>query len=92
MGIEVFYTLKEILKNKGYSIGAGDEGGFAPNLKSNLEAVEVILEAIEEAGYKPGSDVSVCLDPVTSEMWEDGKYKFFKSDQHLASSDEMIEI
>jgi len=99
MGVEVFHTLKEILKKKGYSTGVGDEGGFAPNLKSNEEAVEVILEAIEQAGYKPGDDVSICLDPATSEMWEDGKpayragrYKFFKSDQHLASSDEMIEI
>jgi enolase len=91
-GIEVFHTLKEILKRKGYSTGVGDEGGFAPNLKSNQEAVEVILEAIEGAGYKPGTDVSICLDPATSEMWEDGKYKFFKSDQHLATSDDMVNI
>jgi enolase len=92
MGIEVFHTLKEILKKKGYSTGVGDEGGFAPNLKSNEEAVESILEGIIKAGYKPGDDVSICLDPAASEMWEDGKYKFFKSDNHLASSDEMIEI
>ncbi len=92
MGVEVFHTLKEILKKKGYSTGVGDEGGFAPNLKSNEEAVESILEGIEKAGYKPGTDVSICLDPAASEMWEDGKYKFFKSDQHLASSDEMIAI
>jgi len=92
IGVEVFHTLKEILKKKGYSTGVGDEGGFAPNLKSNQEAVEVIIEAIGKAGYKPGTDVSICLDPAASEMWEDGKYKFFKSDQHLASSDEMIEI
>ncbi|MHB1687150.1 MAG: phosphopyruvate hydratase [Ignavibacteriaceae bacterium] len=92
MGVEVFHTLKEILKKKGYSTGIGDEGGFAPNLKSNQEAVEVILEAIEKAGYKPGSDVSICLDPASSEMWEDGNYKFFKSDQHFATSDEMIDI
>jgi enolase len=92
MGIEVFHTLKEILKKKEYSTGVGDEGGFAPNLKSNEEAVESILEGIEKAGYKPGVDVSICLDPAASEMWENGKYKFFKSDQHLASSDEMIEI
>ena len=91
-GVEVFHTLKEILKAKGYSTGVGDEGGFAPNLKSNEEAVEVILEAINKAGYKPGEDVSICLDPASSEMWEDGKYKFFKSDQHLATSDEIIEI
>ena len=92
MGVEVFHTLKEILKSKGYSTGVGDEGGFAPNLKSNEEAVESILEGIEKAGYKPGTDVSICLDPAASEMWEDGKYKFFKSDQHLATSDEMISI
>lgn len=92
MGIEVFHTLKEILKKRGYSTGVGDEGGFAPNLKSNEEAVESILEGIKKAGYKPGEDVAICLDPAASEMWEDGKYKFFKSDQHLASSDEMIEI
>ena len=92
MGVEVFHTLKEILKKKGYSTGVGDEGGFAPNLKSNEEAVEVITEGIIKAGYKPGTDVSICLDPAASEMWEDGKYKFFKSDQHLASSEEIIEI
>ncbi len=92
MGVEVFHTLKEILKGKGYFTGVGDEGGFAPNLKSNEEAVEVILEAINKAGYKPGRDVSICLDPASSEMWENGKYKFFKSDQHLASPNEMIEL
>jgi len=92
MGVEVFHTLKEILKKKGYSTGVGDEGGFAPNLKSNEEAVESILEGIEKAGYKSGKDVSICLDPAASEMWENGQYKFFKSDQHFASSDEMIEI
>lgn len=92
MGIEVFHTLKKILKDKKYSTAVGDEGGFAPNLKSNQEAVEVILMAIEKAGYKPGDDVSICLDPAASEMWEDGKYKFFKSDQHLATPDEMIDL
>lgn len=92
MGVEVFHTLKEILKKKGYSTAVGDEGGFAPNLKSNQEAVEVILEGITKAGFKPGADVSICLDPAASEMWEDGKYKFFKSDQHLVTSDEMIGI
>ncbi|NMB81860.1 MAG: phosphopyruvate hydratase [Ignavibacteria bacterium] len=92
MGIEVFHTLKKILKDKKYSTAVGDEGGFAPNLKSNQEAVEVILMAIEKAGYKPGDDVSICLDPAASEMWENGKYKFFKSDQHLATPDEMIDL
>ncbi|MFZ0456456.1 MAG: phosphopyruvate hydratase [Ignavibacteriaceae bacterium] len=91
-GIEVFQTLKEVLKKKGYFTGVGDEGGFAPNLKSNEEAVEVILEAIEKAGYKPGADISICLDPATSEMWDDGKYKFFKSDQRKVTSYELIEI
>ena len=92
MGVEVFHTLKDILKTKNYSTGVGDEGGFAPNLRSNDEAIEVILEAITKAGYKPGREVSICLDPATSELWEDGKYKFFKSSQKLLSSDEMIDL
>jgi enolase len=92
MGVEVFHTLKEILKKKGYSTGVGDEGGFAPNLKSNEEAVEVILSGIEGAGYKPGIDVSICLDPATSEMWDEGKYKFFKSDKHTVTPAEMVGI
>ncbi len=92
MGIEVFHTLKGILKKKGYSTGVGDEGGFAPDLKSNDEAVEVILEAIVKAGYKPGDDVSICLDPATSEMWDEGKYLFFKSTQKHISSDELIKL
>lgn len=79
MGEETFHTLKDVLKNKGYSTGVGDEGGFAPNLKSNEEAVDVILEAIIKAGYKPGIDISLCLDPATSEMWNNGNYNFFKS-------------
>jgi enolase len=91
MGIEVFHSLKNVLKNKAYFTGVGDEGGFAPNLKSNEEAVEVILEAIVKAGYKPGYDVSICLDPASSEMWDDGKYLFFKSTQNKISSDEMVE-
>lgn len=92
MGEEVFHTLKSILNGKGYSTGVGDEGGFAPNLKSNEEAVEVILEAIIKAGYVPGSDVSICLDPATSELWEDGKYKMFKSTGKLFTSEEMIRM
>ncbi len=92
MGIEVFHTLKEILKKKGYSTGVGDEGGFAPNLKSNEEAVEIILEAITKAGYKPGKDVSICLDPAASEMWDDGKYVMFKSTKKAISSDELIAL
>ncbi|MBD2311861.1 phosphopyruvate hydratase [Desertifilum sp. FACHB-1129] len=92
MGMETFHALKSILHQKGYSTGVGDEGGFAPNLKSNEEAVEVILEAIAKAGYKPGEDISICLDPATSEMWKDGKYIFFKSDQSAKSSEEMVEL
>lgn len=92
MGEEVFHTLKDILNNKGYYTGVGDEGGFAPNLKSNEEAVEVILEAINKAGYAPGNDVSICLDPASSEMWEDGSYVFFKSTKEKRSSQEMIAI
>lgn len=71
---EVYHSLKSILKSKGYSTGVGDEGGFAPDLKSNEEAVEIIIEAIEKAGYKPGKDVFIALDPASSEFFEDGKY------------------
>ena len=92
MGVEVFHTLKEVLKAKGYSTGVGDEGGFAPDLKSNEEAVEVILEAITKTGYKPGDEVSICLDPAASELWEDGKYKMFKSTGKLITSDELIKL
>ena len=92
MGEEVFHSLKSVLNSKGLSTGVGDEGGFAPDLKSNDEAVEIILEAITKAGYAPGKDVSICLDPATSEMWEDGKYNFFKSTQKLVSSDDMIKM
>ena len=92
MGEEVFHSLKNVLKTKGLSTGVGDEGGFAPDLKSNEQAVEMILEGIHKAGYKPGIDISICLDPAASEMWENGKYKFFKSTQKLVSSDEMVKL
>lgn len=92
MGEEVFHTLKDILKAKGYYTGVGDEGGFAPNLKSNEEAVEVILEAITKAGYAAGNDVSICLDPASSEMWNNGKYVFFKSTKEEKTSEQMIEL
>jgi enolase len=92
MGVEVFHTLKAVLKGKGYSTGVGDEGGFAPDLKSNDEAIEVILEAINKAGYKPGAEVSICLDPAASELWEDGKYKLFKSTGKFLTSDEMVKL
>ena len=90
MGAETFHHLAKVLKEKGYSTGIGDEGGYAPELKSNEEAIEVILKAIENAGYKPGDDISIALDPATSEMYRDGKYVFFKSDNSQKTSDEMI--
>lgn len=92
MGMETFHTLKAVLKHKGYSTAVGDEGGFAPDLKSNEEAVEVILEAIQKAGYRPGEDISLCLDPATSEMWEDGQYVFFKSSKNAISSDALVKL
>lgn len=92
MGEETFHALKSILNSKGYSTGVGDEGGFAPNLKSNEEAVEVILEGITKAGYKPGADISICLDPATSEMWDNGKYQFFKSTKASLSSEELNDL
>jgi len=90
MGIETFHSLKGILAKKGLVTAVGDEGGFAPNLKSNAEAVELILEAITKAGYEPGSDISICLDPAASEMWEDGKYAYFKSHAPSMTSDQMV--
>jgi enolase len=79
-GAEVFHALKDVLRSRSYSTAVGDEGGFAPDLSSNEEAIEVILEAIEEAGYIPGDDVSIALDPAMAEMFEDGHYVFWKSD------------
>jgi enolase len=92
MGVETFHALRGVLRKKGYSTGVGDEGGFAPNLKSNEEAVEVILEAITQAGHRPGDDIALCLDPATSEMWQDGRYVFFKSDQTKKTSEEMVAL
>jgi enolase len=92
MGVETFHTLKKVLKERGYQTTVGDEGGFAPSLKSNEEAVELILEAIEAAGYSPGHDICLALDPASSEMYQDGKYVFFKSDESRKSSDEMIKL
>jgi enolase len=92
MGIETFHALKGVLQAKGYGTGVGDEGGFAPDLRSNEEAVEVILEAIAKAGYRPGEDIALCLDPATSEMWDDGAYRFFKSDQSRKSPAEMVAL
>jgi enolase len=90
-GTEVFHTLKGVLKKKGYNTAVGDEGGFAPNLKSNEEALDLILEAIQLAGYKPGEDISIALDPASSEFYnkETGKYVFKKSDKRELSSEQM---
>lgn len=93
MGGEIFHNLKKVLTDRGYSTAVGDEGGFAPNLKSNEEAVEVILEAIEKAGYKPKDDVLIALDPAASEFYnkETGMYEFKWSDGSKKTSDEMVE-
>lgn len=92
MGAETFHSLKHLLKQAGCSTGIGDEGGFAPDLRSNEEAVELILKAIEQAGYQPGKDISLCLDPATSEMWDNGSYVFFKSDRRRVSTQDMIAL
>lgn len=91
MGTEIFHNLKKVLKSKGYNTAVGDEGGFAPSLKSNEEAFDVILEAVEAAGYKPKDDILLAIDTAASEMVEDGKYKMFKSTGDMKSSDEMIQ-
>jgi enolase len=70
MALETFHVLRRILHEQGLSTGIGDEGGFAPNLRDNEQAISVILEAIHQAGYKPGQDISICLDPAASEMWQ----------------------
>jgi enolase len=90
MGVEVFHTLKTVLKKRGYSTAVGDEGGFAPNLKSNDEALEVVLEAITQAGYKPGEQIGIALDPAASEFYQDGMYVFKKSDKRRLTSEEMV--
>lgn len=92
MGVEIFHTLKGVLKKRGYSTSVGDEGGFAPNLKSNDEALEVVLEAITKAGYKPGEQVGIALDPASSEFYQDGKYVFKKSDKSQRTSEQMVEF
>ena len=91
-GVEVFHTLKGVLKKKGYNTAVGDEGGFAPSLKSNVEAIEVILEAIEQAGFKAGEDIALALDPASSEFFDkaSGNYVFKKSDKSEKSSEEMV--
>jgi len=90
MGAETYHALKATLKEKGYGTAVGDEGGFAPNLKANVEAVECILHAIERAGLRPGEDIVLALDPAASEFFDDGVYVFRKSDQSRRSAAEMI--
>jgi enolase len=94
MGVEVFHTLKGVLKKRGYSTSVGDEGGFAPNLKSNEEALDVVLEAITKAGYKPGTQIGIALDPAASEFYDkaSGKYIFKKSDKSQRTSDQMVKF
>jgi len=98
MGVEIYNALKKILKAKGCSVGVGDEGGFAPDLSGEEEAIQVLVEAIKEAGYKPGEDVFIALDPATTEMYdeakkigEEGKYYFWKTKQ-LKTTDQMIDF
>ncbi|MGE0392298.1 MAG: phosphopyruvate hydratase [Vicinamibacterales bacterium] len=91
-GAEIFHTLRGILKKAGHSTGVGDEGGFAPNLTSNREAVDVVLEAITKAGYTPGGDVFIALDVASSELWSDGRYVFRKSGEPTRTPDEMVRM
>jgi enolase len=94
MGAEIFHTLKGVLKKRGYSTSVGDEGGFAPNLKSNEEALEVVLEAVTKSGYKPGTQIGIALDPAASEFYDkaSGKYVFKKSDKSQRTSDQMVKF
>src|ERR1051325_6178146 len=89
-GVEIFHALKSVLKKKGYSTNVGDEGGFAPNIGSNEEAIETVLLAIEGAGYKAGDQIAIALDAASSEMFKEGNYKFYKSSGKEISSDEMV--
>ena len=89
-GVETFHTLKSVLKKLGYNTAVGDEGGFAPSLKSNVEAIELVIEAIQQAGYKPGEQIAIALDPAASEFFKDGKYVFKKSDKSSRSPEQMV--
>jgi enolase len=93
-GVEIFHTLKGVLKKKGYSTNVGDEGGFAPNIQSNEEAIETVLEAITAAGYKLGSEVAIAMDAANSELWkaDKNKYVFHKSSGKEMSSDELVKF
>jgi enolase len=92
IGVETFHSLKSVLKKKGYSTGVGDEGGFAPNVKSNEEAMELILDAIQKAGYRPGQQVYLALDVAASEFYEDKKYHFKKSTGATLDADQIIQL
>jgi enolase len=89
-GVETFHTLKGVLKKRGYNTAVGDEGGFAPSLKSNVEAIELVIEAIQQAGYEPGEQIAIALDPAASEFYQNGKYVFRKSDKSVKTSEEMV--
>src|SRR5678815_4825317 len=91
-GVEIFHALRAILKKGGHSTGVGDEGGFAPNLRSNREALDVVLEAIAKAGYSAGENVFLALDVASSELWENGKYVFRKSGEPARTSAQMIDL
>jgi len=91
-GTEIFHILKDVLKKRGYNTAVGDEGGFAPSLKANVEAIELILEAIQQAGFRAGEDIAIALDPASSEFFDKdkGKYVFKKSDKSVKSSEDMV--
>jgi enolase len=91
-GVEIFHTLKTVLKKKGFSTNVGDEGGFAPDIQSNEEAIEIVLQAIEAAGYKAGEQIGIAMDAASTEMYDEAKktYKFYKSSGKTISSDEMV--
>ena len=90
-GAEIFHTLKKVLSGRGYNTNVGDEGGFAPDLKSNEEALQVLIEAIEKAGYEPGKDVAIALDPAVTELYKDGKYDL-ESEGRVLSSEQMVDF
>lgn len=92
MASETFHRLKELLKQKGYSVAVGDEGGFAPDLRSGEEAMDLIVEAIEKSGYKIGEEIALALDPAASEFYQDGKYHFKKSGKGMKTTEEMVEL
>ncbi len=92
MGVETFHSLKSVLAKKGYATAVGDEGGFAPSLRSNTEALDLILQAITAAGYRPGEEIALAFDPASSEFFENGKYVFKKSDKSSHTSEQMVEF